>query len=517
MPTTTAIDILVACFPSRLRGSLTRLAGSDVGRRLAHGALWSIAGAVVSRGLMLTAMVLVARMLGRTGYGEFGMVRSTVDMFVAFAGFGLGLTATKHVAEFRRSDPQRAGRIIGLSWLVTAATGGAMALSLFILAPWLAEHTLRAPHLASVLRIGAVILFVNTANSAQIGVLSGFEAFRATAVINLLAGVVSFAALIGGAYFGGLAGAVWALAFSLAVNWFLNHLALRSAARQHQVPLSFAECTREMAVLWRFSLPAVLAGVMVGPVRWVCNALLARQPHGYDEIGLLSAALVFQQIVLSANEMLNAPLLSVISSTGTRMSERLGAVNILSSWIPGAAFAVVLLCFPETAHVLFGEDFSSRRFTTTLAMVVFCTAVMAFKAGLARALAANNLLWWGFFSNLFWAVVLIGSATFTVRWGAPGLAAALALAYIANTVVLAPLYCSRNLIPRGMLLSRDSALIWFVLAALMCVNCMNVSLQVRAILFGPSVALCAVAFIRLMKPCFAERHEEKETPEMKRK
>jgi len=462
---------------------------------------------------MLAALVLVARMLGRTAYGEFGMVRSTIDMFVAFAGFGLGLTATKHVAEFRRSDPQRAGRIIGLSWLVTATTGGLMALSLFILAPWLAERTLHAPQLAGVLRIGAAILFVNTINSAQIGVLSGFEAFRATAFVNLLAGLISFAVLIGGAYFGGLAGTVWALAISLAVNWLLNHLALRSAARRHQVPVSLAECTREMSVLWRFSLPAVLAGVMVGPVRWICNAMLARQPQGYDEIGLLSAALVFQQIMLSANEMLNAPLLSVISSAGTRMSERLGAVNVLSSWIPGVAFAIVLLCFPETAHVLFGDDFASRRFTMTLALVVFCTAIMAFKAGLARALAANNLLWWGFASNLLWAIVLVGSAAFTVRWGASGLAAALVFAYIANTVALAPLYYSRNLVPRRTLLSRDSASIWFVLAALVVANWLEASLRLRTILFGPSLVLCAVAFVRLMKPCFAEKQGTMETLE----
>ena len=75
-----------------------------MGYRLARGVFWSMAGAVISRGLMLAAWVLVARMLGKTGYGELGMIQSTVGMFGVFAGFGLGLSATKHVAEFRRCE-----------------------------------------------------------------------------------------------------------------------------------------------------------------------------------------------------------------------------------------------------------------------------------------------------------------------------------------------------------------------------------------------------------------------------
>jgi O-antigen/teichoic acid export membrane protein len=90
-----------------------RIEASDIGIRLARGVFWSMAGAMISRGLMLVATVAVARLLGKTGYGELGMIQSTVGMFGVFAGFGLGLTATKHVAELRQSDPIRAGRILG--------------------------------------------------------------------------------------------------------------------------------------------------------------------------------------------------------------------------------------------------------------------------------------------------------------------------------------------------------------------------------------------------------------------
>jgi hypothetical protein len=111
-------NTLYGVCPRLLRPYWDRVEASDIGTRLSRGIFWSMAGSVISRGLMLCATVLVARMLGKTVYGELGMIQSTVGMFGVFAGFGLGLTATKHVAEFRQSDPERAGRIIGLSGYV---------------------------------------------------------------------------------------------------------------------------------------------------------------------------------------------------------------------------------------------------------------------------------------------------------------------------------------------------------------------------------------------------------------
>ena len=68
------------------------------------------------------------------------------------------MTATKYIAEYRQTDPERAGRIIGLSGLVAMATGDLMALGLLVFAPWIAEHTINAPHLTGVLRIGGLSL-----------------------------------------------------------------------------------------------------------------------------------------------------------------------------------------------------------------------------------------------------------------------------------------------------------------------------------------------------------------------
>ena len=124
MASFTIRSVLFSLRPPFLRRWLDRLLASPLGRRIAKGVFWSLAGALISRGLAMVSSVLVARMLGREGFGELGTIQATVGMFGVFAGFGLGMTATKFVAELKFTNPLRAGRIIGLSSLTSWASGG---------------------------------------------------------------------------------------------------------------------------------------------------------------------------------------------------------------------------------------------------------------------------------------------------------------------------------------------------------------------------------------------------------
>src|SRR5690242_4126402 len=122
----------------------------SLGARLARGAFWSLTGNLVARGFGLLGSVVVARLLGKEAFGALGIVQSTTSLFGLFAGFGMGLTATKHVAEFRFSDPNRVTNIMADARLCSWIAGGLMAICLFIFSPWLATHTLAAPHLGGI-------------------------------------------------------------------------------------------------------------------------------------------------------------------------------------------------------------------------------------------------------------------------------------------------------------------------------------------------------------------------------
>ena len=80
---------------------LRELWSRDVARRLATASFWSLAGAIAARVIVAGTWVLLARVLGKASLGQLGMVQSTVNMFAAAAALGLGITSTKHVAQFR--------------------------------------------------------------------------------------------------------------------------------------------------------------------------------------------------------------------------------------------------------------------------------------------------------------------------------------------------------------------------------------------------------------------------------
>ncbi len=88
--------------PPFLRELTKRVEASPLGSRLARGAFWSLAGSFISRGLELLAAILVGRMV-RQGpcMAVPGIIQNTIGMFGTLAGFGMGLTANKHVAEFK--------------------------------------------------------------------------------------------------------------------------------------------------------------------------------------------------------------------------------------------------------------------------------------------------------------------------------------------------------------------------------------------------------------------------------
>ncbi len=363
MPVLAVKRAVHACCPSVLKPTLARIEASDIGYRLASGAFWSVAGAVISKGLGVVSSIVVARALGKIGFGELGIIQSTVMMFQLFAGFGLGLTATKYVAEYRSADPNKAGRIIGLAWIVTAVTGGICAILLVVLAPWLAAHTLAAPHLSGLLRITALALFISALNAAQGGALSGFEAFKTITTRNLIAGMLNFPIMIAGVLLAGLEGAVWATVISAAVNWILCHLAVRNEACRFHVPLTFTGCLQDLPLLWQFSLPAVLSGMMVVPVNWLCNTILVNQPRGYEEMGVFSVANQWGGILLSLSTVLMAPLLPLLSNMNKDRQafyrtmlpiQRIAQLGVLPS-------AVILMLLSYWIVIVYGSSFSGGK------------------------------------------------------------------------------------------------------------------------------------------------------------
>ncbi|MBQ9799184.1 MAG: oligosaccharide flippase family protein [Thermoguttaceae bacterium] len=156
----------------------------------------------------LISMILVARILGNVVYGEFSLIRSTVNGFVVLASFGMGRTATKYVAELAATDRARVGRVIALNYVFSFVSSVVVAAFFCFLAPLLYRDVPDASRLMPEARLSSILLVLSAIVSAQAGVMSGFKAFRGLAVATAASGLGSVAVF----FLGGGLGVISALA-----------------------------------------------------------------------------------------------------------------------------------------------------------------------------------------------------------------------------------------------------------------------------------------------------------------
>jgi len=390
----------------------------------------------MTRGLALIAAMAAARILGKVSYGELGIIQSTVGMFGTLAGFGMGTTATKYVAEFRCTDPDRAGRLIGLSSLVSWVTGLGLAFLLLLLSPWLCRQTLAAPGLTPYMQIASLLLLLNAVNGAQNGVLSGFEAFKTIARVNSIAGFLNFPLVVGGAYMFGLSGLVWGMIMAQATGCFLNYYALRREAIRYRIVISYSSFAAELPVLWRFAFPAVLGGLLTGPANWACAAMLVHKPGGYAQMGALNAANQWFNALMWLPYMLGGVVMPMLAER-LGVNDRARSAKLLMASIKinaAVTFPLILIGSVCSPFIMSGYGKEFAREWPTLVATLITAGLFAIEIPVGHVIAASGRMWLGFCMNLVYAMAVVGASWLLLEWAAFGLASARLLAYAVHAI-----------------------------------------------------------------------------------
>jgi O-antigen/teichoic acid export membrane protein len=414
---------------------LERVRRSPLGYRLARGAFWALVSTAGSRALALATSVIAARVLGPQKFGEIGVIQSTVILFGTLAGMGLGLTSTKHVAEFRCNDPAKTGRLIGLCVLAGVCSGLLVAALVALSSPWLATHTLAAPQLSMALCSGSLMIFLLAVNGAQTGALSGFEAFRTIARINVVVGFITCPLVVAGILWDGVQGAVWGNVAASAINVWMSQRALAEEAKKAGIQIQWGSNRQEWSVLVGFSLPALIGSMLAAPVNWGCNAMLVNQPQGYTEMGVLNAAnqwyfaVLFIPGALISNAM---PVLAERMASG----DIAGLRKTLGLSVKFIAVVVVPTIFIGclASHWVLGMYGASFRGHATTLMVALITAgLVSFQMPVGQVVIAAGRMWLVTGMQLLWALLFCAGTWLSVSSGALGLVSARFVAYIALT------------------------------------------------------------------------------------
>jgi O-antigen/teichoic acid export membrane protein len=411
---------------------------SDIGSRMAKGVFWTFTGTALAKFVVLLAGIVCARILGKDAFGEFGIIRSTITMFVVFGSVGLGLTATKYISEYRNTNKTKVSSIYYLTSISSLITGMVIVCLVLLLAPYIASNSLDAPHLVNDLRLGAVLLFVIILNTAQNGTLLGFEDFKSISINTLIASVFEAVFMCIGAYSYGVSGAILGFGLGYIVFLVANYFSVNKNFKKYNIEKEEKKVVREdLKLLYTFSLPAMLSSVMVAPIFWIVRSMLIRS-SGFGEAGIFEVADQWKIMILFIPGAISQILLPILSNIGSQDNSKtywktLKYNAYLNGGVALILAAIVSLCSGLILR-LYGSEFDN---TLPIVILAFSTIFSSLANVAGISIASRAKMWTGFGFNFFWAIMLVSFTQVLLRMdmGAVGLALAVLCSYVIHSIL----------------------------------------------------------------------------------
>src|SRR5579872_3305092 len=203
----------------------------------AQGTAWFAMGSAASQGANVILAILLGRILGVTSFGELAFIQTTVLTRAIVGDVGVGLAATKFVAQWWRSDTEKAGRIISLCYVLTGIMAVALVMFLVVsnwLFPRLVDLPNQIPHVAI---LTGILLMTEMANRVQVSALLGLEEFRAACGVYMVRGVLVLPVVVCAGWYGGLPAAILGFIACASAATARAQWSLRQACRTRSIPL----------------------------------------------------------------------------------------------------------------------------------------------------------------------------------------------------------------------------------------------------------------------------------------
>ena len=336
-------------------------------RTLLAGTAQNLVGLVVLVIGTLGANVLVSRAFGggAAGATALGVVTLATQFAVVAAGgtrFGMDMAAVREVAiEVGRGHGGRIRTVVDRAVAVAAVGSLAVAIPVFLAAPWLGDRFGGAADVGDALRWGAVALPFASVTLVSLGASRGLKIMRHTLTVQWIGQPILWIVLMLALWTveRSVASAVAAYALSWAIAAVaarvLWHRATRGFGKEPAEP-------GETIRLLRYGAPRAPAALLSQALFWVdyfvAAAFVARGSIGAAELGVYSSSVriaLAMVLFLTAVSYVFSPFVADLHHRGER--DRLDALfKSLTRWTVAGTIPVllVMLIAPEPLLRIFG-------------------------------------------------------------------------------------------------------------------------------------------------------------------
>ncbi|MEA4862218.1 MAG: oligosaccharide flippase family protein [Victivallaceae bacterium] len=456
-------------------------------RRIGSAIFWNMAGASSAKVLLLGCSYLTALMLSVDDFGRFGLIRNTIAMFSIILSFGVGLAATKHIAECRERDPLKARQIMSINFMAALVISVVVMVSIIALSPLLANSMLEDPALAGGICVAATYVFFNGLGGVVTGVLSGLEAFYTLAWTTIVGSVFGIIVIIIFTHQWGLNGLIAGYAIMYAAIFFIQFIAMLLLLKKNHMGFTLHGLTPEIKVLSSFCVPAIISGAIGGPVVWGANVIMSKSVGGFFALGIYNAALIAKNSAVQMGGQLHVPMSVLFFNSPD--SKKINGMNKYISWLIAIVFVYPVIVMPELVTWIFRHSkYTGQELTQCVALSMAVGYIMLYKHYYARVLTKHEKLWWGVWENIFWGVLTLVFTYWWSKYGAVGFAWAMLAAYIIDLIGVMIFYGWAGLISRDYLLSKECCVLWMIFGVGLIAISLGIPWQYRLLLLCVSIA-----------------------------
>lgn len=409
--------------------------GNDTDKRVLRAFIYSFAGAMISKGLIVLTGIVLSRILGEDEYGKYSLINSTIQTFVTFASMGIGATMVRYVAIYRNKEKNTCGKYIGTFLIVIIIMSFMVAGVVYVCSDTISLWTVESKELSFLYRIAASIILFIAVSSAFQSILIGFESFKSVSVFEIVYGIISILIISFLAIGQGVVGALCGILVSRIIYSIILFYSTQYISAINHIKWKVKFDKQIFTSYRKFTFPSFASSIFVIPVSWVLNSLLTKNA-GYFDMAVYSISLQWVSIVNYIMSLFTRakPIYTQLYSEHNinELKKQLKKVILISATI-GMTIALVAILLSRFILGMYGAGYVKQNMVFIIMMLA--AAVISVQSQFGAVFEAIGKMWIGLLLNIIWAINLTIFFLILKQYGALGYAIAYLMSYSIHCIL----------------------------------------------------------------------------------
>lgn len=372
---------------------------------------WAVFGNGMGYALLLLAGIIIARLLGKDIYGEYGLVKTSLFYIASFATFGIGYTSTKYIAQYVQMNKDvlfvLTKRLLTISLIFSFAT----CLLLFIFAGKFSEFA-GDERLITPFRYLGIIVVLRAMSVTGAGIISGYKKYKILAFNNIVSGGIMLVLCFPLTYYFGLKGSLFTLLVSQLVIAVMNLLCVLRINSKNVIRNAEVHSIKYGSIL-KFSFPVALHEMSYTFFNLLGTLMFSRY-SSLGEFGLFTAVFQWNTVILFVPGLLSNVILSYLSGDAHNKYHhhtinKMLLVNLICSFIPFLAVFIM----SDLIVSLYGASFVEMK--SVLNIFIFSTIFLSLIQVYQANLLSEGKTWFYFFNKVLRDASLVCIFYFVLR------------------------------------------------------------------------------------------------------